>query len=45
MSMNMVKALPDTTIISIAHNEHVIPAHTKHGHLENKKLTIKPVAS
>ena len=41
---DMVKALPDTTIISIAHNEHVIPAHTKHGHLENKKLTVKPVA-
>lgn len=40
---DMVKALPDTTIISVAHNEHVIPAHTKHGHLENKKLTVKPV--
>lgn len=40
---DLVKALPDTTIISVAHNEHVIPYHTKHGHLENKTLTVTPV--
>lgn len=41
---DLVKALPDTTIISIAHNEHVIPYHTKHGHLQDKKITVQPVA-
>jgi ABC-type dipeptide/oligopeptide/nickel transport system ATPase subunit len=41
---DLVKALPDTTIISIAHNEHVIPYHTKHGHLDSKKITVRDVA-
>lgn len=41
---DLVKALPDTTIISIAHNEHVIQHHTQHAHLQDRKLTVKPVA-
>ena len=42
---DMVKALPNTTIISIAHNEHVIKHHTKHGHLQNKTINVTPVAA
>jgi ATPase subunit of ABC transporter with duplicated ATPase domains len=40
---DMVKALPHTTIISIAHNEHVIQHHTKHAHLADRKITVTPV--
>jgi ABC-type uncharacterized transport system fused permease/ATPase subunit len=35
-------ALPHSIIISIAHNEHVIPFHDTHAHLENKIITMQP---
>lgn len=39
----IVEKLPNTIIISVAHNMHVIKHHTLHGHLENKAINIKPV--
>lgn len=34
--------LPNSIIISIAHNEHVIPFHDTHAKLENKIITMHP---
>lgn len=39
----IVEKLPNTIIISVAHNMHVVKHHTLHGHLENKAINIKPV--
>lgn len=38
----LLDKLPDTTIVSIAHNEEVIPLHDRHAHIENKQMTIGP---
>lgn len=39
----MDKIPPGTTVLSIAHNEHIIPLHTHHAHLDkdNKTITLK----
>jgi len=34
---------PETTVLSIAHNEHIIKLHTDHAHLENKTITMRKV--
>ncbi len=41
---DMVEKLKDTIMISVAHNSHIIAFHTLHAKLENKKLTVSPVA-
>ncbi len=38
----LLDKLPDTTIVSIAHNEEVIPLHDRHAHIENKQMTVRP---
>jgi ABC-type uncharacterized transport system fused permease/ATPase subunit len=39
----IIEKLPNTIIISVAHNMHIVQHHTLHGHLENKEINIKPV--
>lgn len=38
---DMTEKLPDTIIVSIAHNAHIMPFHTLHAHLENKRIAVK----
>lgn len=41
----MLDRLPkDTTVISIAHNPHIKKYHTLHAHLDNKTITLTPIA-
>lgn len=40
---DMTEKLPDTIIVSIAHNTHIMPFHTLHTHLEKKKMTVRPL--
>ncbi len=41
---DMLDKIPaDTTVLSIAHNEHIIPLHTHHAHLADKTIKIKKV--
>jgi ABC-type Mn2+/Zn2+ transport system ATPase subunit len=42
---NMVSEMPETTIISIAHNTHIMKHHSHHGDLDTgtKKITVKPL--
>jgi ABC-type uncharacterized transport system fused permease/ATPase subunit len=40
----MLEQIPEhTTVISIAHNEHILKYHTIHAHLENKTITLEPI--
>jgi len=39
----ITEKLPQTIIISVAHNLHILPHHTLHGHLQDKVITVKPV--
>lgn len=34
---------PQTTVLSIAHNEHIIPLHTHHAHLDNKTIALRKI--
>lgn len=38
-------ALPETIFLSVAHNTHLIPIHSLHGHLENNKITVQAITS
>ena len=41
---DMLDKIPaETTVLSIAHNEHIIPLHTHHAHLADKTITMKKV--
>jgi len=41
----MLDRLPkETTVISIAHNPHIKKYHTLHAHLDNKTITMTPIA-
>ncbi len=41
---DMLDKIPaETTVLSIAHNEHIIPLHTHHAHLADKTIKIKKV--
>jgi putative ATP-binding cassette transporter len=39
----IVKQLPNTMLISIAHNAHVIPFHNLHAKLKDHKISIEPI--
>lgn len=41
---DMMEKIPEkTTVISIAHNDHIRQFHTHNAHLENKKISLKPL--
>ncbi|GEM_PF-5106155 len=40
---SIVEKLPNTIIISVAHNMHIVQHHTLHGHLENKAINVTQV--
>lgn len=41
---DMLDKIPaGTTVLSIAHNEHIIPLHTHHAHLDNKSITMRKI--
>ena len=39
----IVEKLPQTIIISVAHNMHIMDHHTLHGHLQDKEIKVTPV--
>lgn len=39
----IVEKLPQTIIISVAHNMHILGHHTLHGHLQDREITVTPV--
>lgn len=41
----IVERLPEMIIFGIAHNRDVIPFHTLHGHLEDRKIEVREVAN
>lgn len=41
---DMLDKIPaETTVLSIAHNEHIVPLHTHHAHLDKKTITMRKV--
>ncbi len=39
----IVEKLPQTIIISVAHNMHIMQHHTLHGHLQDREIKVTPV--
>lgn len=39
----IVEKLPQTIIISVAHNMHILDHHTLHGHLQDREIKVTPV--
>ena len=39
----IAEKLPQTIVISVAHNMHILEHHTLHGHLQDREITVTPV--